>query len=71
MLTDHFEVSANFNQENRREKFIVLISILYPIYSILIKSQNLLCFLRELLKSFLRLFTAQGLNLGKNNPGRW
>ena len=49
----YFEVSVNINVENRREKFIILISILYPFYSILIRSQNVLCFLRELLLSFL------------------
>ena len=45
-LFGYFEVSVNFNVENRREKFIILIDILYPIYSILIRSQNILCFLR-------------------------
>ena len=54
MFTGYFEASINFNQENRREKFIILVNILHPIYSILIRSQNLLCFLRELLVSFLR-----------------
>ena len=49
----YFEVSVNFNVENRREKFVILISILHPIYRILIKSQNLLRFLHELLMSFL------------------
>ena len=38
--TGYFEVSVNFNVENRREKFILIISILYPIYSIPIRSQN-------------------------------
>ena len=52
MLTGYFEVSVNSNVENRREKFIILISILYPIYSILIWTKNFLCFLRQLL-SFL------------------
>ena len=52
MLTGYFEVSVNFNVENRREKFIIQISIVYPIYSILIRSQNFLCSLRELLMSF-------------------
>ena len=55
MFTCYFEVSVNFNVENRREKFIILISILYPIYRILIRSQNFLCFLRELLMSFLNV----------------
>ena len=41
MFTGYFEVSVNLNVENRREKFIILISILYPIYRILIGSQNL------------------------------
>ena len=53
MFAIYFEVSVNFEVENRREKFIILISILYPIYRILIRSQNLLCFLRELWMSFL------------------
>ena len=53
MFTGYFEVSVNFNVENRRKNFLILISILYPIYSILIRSQNVLCFLRELLMSFL------------------
>ena len=48
MFTGDFEVSVNFNEENRRKNFIILISILYIIYNILISSQNLLCFLREL-----------------------
>ena len=52
MFTGYFEASENFNVENRREKFIILIGILYPICSILIRSQFLLCFLRELLMSF-------------------
>ena len=52
MLTGYFEVSVNFNVENRREKFIIQISIVYPIYSILIRRQNLLCSLRELLMCF-------------------
>ena len=56
MFTGYFEVLVNFNVENLREKFIFLISILYPIYSILIRSQNLLCFLRELLMSFLNTY---------------
>ena len=60
MFTGYFEVSVNFNIENRREKFIILISILYPIYNILIRSQNLLCFLRELLVIFLITNTDQG-----------
>ena len=53
----YFEVLVNFNVENWREKFIILISIFYPIYRILIWGQNLLCFLRELLMSFLRHVT--------------
>ena len=53
MFIGYFEVSVNFNVQNRREKFIILISILYPIYRILIRSQNLLCFLSGLLMSFL------------------
>ena len=44
MFVGLFELSINFNVENRREKFIILISILYLIYRILIRSQNLLCF---------------------------
>ena len=54
-ITGYFEVSVSFNQENRREKFIILISILYPIYSMLISIENLLCFLRELLMVFLNI----------------
>ena len=57
MFPGYFEVSVNFNVENRREKFIILVSILYPIYSIPIRSQNLLCFLCELLMSFLTQIT--------------
>ena len=53
MFIGYFEVSVNFNVENRREKFIILIIILSPIYRILIRSQNLSCFLREFLMSFL------------------
>ena len=48
MFIGYLEVSVNFNVEIRREKFIILISILYPIYSIPVESQNLLCFLHEL-----------------------
>ena len=55
MFIGYFEVSVNFNVENRREKFIILISIFYPIYIILIRSQNILCFLREFLMSFLNV----------------
>ena len=55
MFTGYFEVSVNFNQENRREKFIILISVQYPIYSILIRSQNLLCSIGELWMSFLSI----------------
>ena len=55
-FTGYFEVSVNFNVENRREKFIILIGILYPIYRILIRSPNHLCFLRELLISLRKLF---------------
>ena len=50
---NYFEVSVNFNVENRKEKFIILISILYPIYSILIRSPSLLCFPPELLMRLL------------------
>ena len=57
MFNGYFEVSVNFNVENRREKFIILISIPNPIYRILIRSQNLLCLLRELLMSFLIVLT--------------
>ena len=53
MFVGYFKVSVNFNVENRREKFIILIIILNPIYRILIRYQNLLCFPRELLMSFL------------------
>ena len=55
MFIGYFEVSLNFNVENRRGKFIILIIILYPIYRILIRSQNILRFLRELLMRFLSL----------------
>ena len=58
MFIGYFEISVNFNVENRREKFIILISILYLIYRILIRGQNLLCFLRELLVSFLNDFSS-------------
>ena len=44
MFTGYSDVSANFNVENRRGKFIILISILYPVYSILIRSQNIFVF---------------------------
>ena len=54
MFIGYFEISVNFNVKNRREKFIIL--ILYPIYRILIRSPNLLCFLRELLMSFSNSF---------------
>ena len=54
MFIGYFEVSVNFNVENRKEKFITLVSILYLIYRILIRSPNLLSFLRELFRSFLR-----------------
>ena len=54
MFIGYFEVPVNFNVENRREKFIILTSILYPIYRILIRNPNVLSFLRELLMSFLR-----------------
>ena len=49
MFTGYFEVSVNFNLENRRKKFKILICILYPIYYVLIRSQFLLDFLRELM----------------------
>ena len=52
MFVGYFEVSVNFNVENRREKIVILIRILYPIYRILIRSQNLF-FFRELLTGFL------------------
>ena len=42
MFTGYFEVSVNFNVESRREMFIILISILYPIYNIVIRSSNIL-----------------------------
>ena len=58
MFIGYFEISVNFNVENRREKFIILISILYLIYRILIRGQNRLCFLRELLVSFLNDFSS-------------
>ena len=58
IFTGYFEVSVNFNVENRRESFIILISTLYPIYSLLIRSQNLLCFLRWLLMIFLSEYRA-------------
>ena len=56
MFANYFEVLVNFNTENRREKFIILNSILFPIYNILIRSQFLLWFLRELLMSILSIF---------------
>ena len=52
VLTGYFEVLVNFNLENRSKKFVILISILYAAYRILIRSQNLLCFFRELLMHF-------------------
>ena len=55
MFIGYFDVSVNFNVENRREKFIILISILHPIYRILIRNRNLLCILLELLMSFLKV----------------
>ena len=64
MFTGYFEVSVNFNVENRREKFIILISILYVIYSILIRSQFLLCFLRELIMSILNKITMRKMKIG-------
>ena len=54
MFTGNLEISGNFKVENPREKFTLLISILHPIYGILIRSQNLLCFLRGLLLSFFK-----------------
>ena len=48
LFIGYFDVLINSNIENRREKSIILISILYPIYSILLRSQFLLYFLREL-----------------------
>ena len=57
MFIGYFEFSVNFNvAENRREKFIFLISILYAIYRILIRIQNRLCFLRKVLMNFLIYF---------------
>ena len=53
MFIGYFEVLVNFNLENRRVKFIIQINILYAMYRILIRSQNLLCFLCELLMRFL------------------
>ena len=47
------EVSVSSNIENRKEKFIILISVLYLIYHVLIWSPILLCFLLELLMSIL------------------
>ena len=44
MLTGYFQVSVSVNMENRRVKFVILIGILHHIYSILIRSQFLLCF---------------------------
>ena len=38
MFTGYFEASVNFNAENRRGKFVILISILNPIYSTLIRN---------------------------------
>ena len=55
MFIGYFQVSVNFNAKNRREKFIILINILYPIYSKLTSSQNLLCFLLRELLSFFKL----------------
>ena len=52
MFIGYFEFSVDFNEENRREKFIILISILYPIYRILIRSPYRLCFLHKLIMSF-------------------
>ena len=57
MFTGYLELSVNFNTKNRTEKFIILISILYSIYGVLISSQFLLCFLRELIMSFLNIHT--------------
>ena len=53
--TDLYAISVNFNVENRREELIIPISFLYPIYSVLIRSHFLLCFLRELLTSALNI----------------
>ena len=68
MFTGYFKVSVNFNVENRREIFIILISILYPIYSIRIRNQNPLCFLCELLMSFLSDYIKHFENLSKDVP---
>ena len=55
MFIGYFEVSVNFNVENRRQKFIISISILYPIYRILIRSQSLLGFFLWIIDDFLKL----------------
>ena len=59
MFVGYLEISVNFNKDSRREKILKLISILRPIYCtyILIRSWNVLCFLRELLMSFLMVLT--------------
>ena len=51
MVTGYFEVSVNFDTENRTEKFMILIRNLYPIYRILIGNQFLLYFLRKFVMS--------------------
>ena len=62
MFTGCFKVSVNLNQENQGGKLTILISILYPTYSILISSQNLLCFLHDLSMSFLNKFTKANIH---------
>ena len=56
IFTGYFKVSVNFNIESWMEKFIIPINILYPIYSILIRSENILCILYELLMSFIYIY---------------
>ena len=53
MFTCYFEDSVNVKVENQRGKFIILISRMHPIYSILIRSENLL-FVHELSMSFFK-----------------
>ena len=51
MFTGYFEVSVNFNEENRSEEFIILYYLVFCIRF----TENLWCFIRELF-SFLNTY---------------
>ena len=71
MFYGYFEISVNFNEENRREKFVILISIQHPTYSILIiKDKKPLAFGSCFCYAFLKFHNLQRVYITERKHGK-